>query len=230
MPRSRWSPVEAGVHVLQLVRIFNRLSSGGTSPYTRHQDFPRISDELIAAEPERDPAALAHALEDETGEWVVAAEQRPPTDPFNWHGIVTITLADAAGILLGEFLLHGRDIARAGGGPWEITPDDGRTVLTSILPLLPFAVDHEQAAVVRASYGVHIRGMERLTFRFDGGTLAISRNDGPVDCHLAGDPVALLLVAYGRWSHWQAIGRGRLFAWGRRPALAFRFTSLLRNP
>lgn len=72
--------------------------------------------------------------------------------------------------------------------------------------------------------------MKRLTFRFDKGTLAIGAFDGAVDCHLAGDPVAVLLVAYGRWSHWQAIGRGRLFAWGRRPALALRFTSLIRNP
>jgi hypothetical protein len=230
MPNSDWSPVEAAVHVLQLIRIFNRLRQGGTSPYTRHEEFPRISDELIAAEPERDPAALALAVEGEVRAWLLGAEQRSPTDPFDWHGIVTITLADAGGILLGEFLLHGRDIACAGGGSWTIAPDEARTVLRSILPLLPFAVDRERAAGVRATYGLRVRGMERLTFRFDDGTLAIAGNGGPADCSLAGDPVAVLLVAYGRWSQWQAIARGRLYAWGRRPALAFRFTSLLRNP
>ena len=230
MPGSDWSPVEAAVHVLQLVRIFTRLAQGEGSPYTRHEEFPRISNDLIAAEPERDPAALADAIEHVTSRWTTTADGRPPADPFDWHGIVRITFADATGILLGEFLLHGRDIARAEGHAWAITPEDARTVLTGILPLLPYAVDEERAAGVRVSYGVRIRGMPRRAFRFDDGRLAIGPLDGPVDCHLAGDAVAVLLVAYGRWSHWQAVARGRLLAWGRRPALAFRFTSLLRNP
>ena len=97
-------------------------------------------------------------------------------------------------------------------------------------PLLPIAVDDKRAAGVRTTYCLHVRGMDRLTFRFDSGALTIGAGDGRVDCHLAGDPVAVLLVAYGRWSHWQAIGRGRMFAWGRRPTRALAFTSLLRNP
>lgn len=156
MPRSDWSPVEAAVHVLQLLRIFALLADGGTSPYTRHEEFPRISEELIAAESERDPAALAKTLEEATAQWVAAAGERSQTDPFDWHGIVTITLAEAAGILLGEFLLHGRDIARAEGRPWMMTYEDARTVLTSILPLLPHVVDQEQTAGIRASYGIRI--------------------------------------------------------------------------
>jgi hypothetical protein len=228
MSASDWSPAEAAVHVLQLVRIFDRLSDGGRSPYTRHEEFPRISTELIAAEPERDPVELADALEAATAAWL--SKPFALTDAFDWHGIVTITIAHASGILLGEFLLHGRDIAHARRSRWEIRPEDARTVLTSILPLLPFVVDDKASAGVRTSYGLHVRGMDRLAFRFDRGTLSIDAGDGPVACHLAGDPVAVLLVAYGRWSHWQAIGRGRMFAWGRRPDHALRFTSLLRNP
>lgn len=231
MPRSGWAPVEAAVHVLQLLRIFTRLADGGSSPYTRHEDFPRISADLIAAEPQRDPATLAGLIEAATGTWIAAAaDKRLATDPFDWHGIVTITFAEATGILLGEFLVHGRDIASAGMRPWDIAPADARTILTSVLPLLPFAVDESKAAGVRSSYGVHIRGSPPLRFSFDDAQLTIAPLDGPVDCHLVGDPVAVLLVAYGRWSHWQAIARGRLFAWGRRPLRALAFTSLLRNP
>jgi hypothetical protein len=230
MPRSAWSPVEAAVHVLQLLRIFAGLAGGGSSPYTHHEEFPRISDDLIAAEPERDPGTLAGLIEEATGTWLVAADERLPAEPFDWHGIVTITFADATGILLGEFLVHGRDIAAAGNRPWDIAPEDARTTLTSVLPLLPIAVDGAKAAGVHTRYGVHIRGLAPLSFVFEDGRLTINPLDGPVDCHLAGDAVAVLLVAYGRWSHWQAIARGRLFAWGRRPWRALAFTSLLRNP
>ena len=230
MPRSSWSAVDAAVHVLQLLRIFARLADGGSSPYSRHEEFPRISDELIAAEPQHDPATVAGLIEEATDSWLAAADERLPADPFDWHGIVTITVADATGILLGEFLLHGRDIAGAGNRPWTIAHPDARTVLTSVLPLLPFAVDEASAAGVHTRYGVHIRGLPPFCFVFDNAQLTIAPLDGPVDCHLAGDAVAVLLVAYGRWSHWQAIARGRLLAWGRRPLRAFAFTSLLRNP
>ena len=230
LPRSDWSAVEAAVHVLQLLRIFVELAHGKTSPYTRHEEFPRISDDLIAAEPQRDPARLANLVEEATERWLAEAAGRPPTDPFDWHGIVTITFEEATGILLGELLLHGRDLARAEHRPWTITPANARAILTSVLPLLPIAVDEAHAAGVRTTYGVHIRGLPPLAFRFDDGDLAITPLNGPVNCHLAGDPVAVLLVAYGRWSHWQAIVRGRLFAWGRRPMRALAFTSLLRNP
>ena len=230
MPQSSWSPVDAAVHVLQLLRTFVRLAGGGSSPYTRHEEFPRISDELIAAEPQRDPQTLAGLIEEATDAWAAIADERLPTDPFDWHGIVTITFADATGVLLGEFLLHGRDIADAEHRPWDLAPDDARSVLTSVLPLLPLAVNEANAADVRTRYGVHIRGLPPLSFAFEGARLTIGALNGPVDCHLAGDPVAVLLVAYGRWSHWQAIARGRLLAWGRRPWRAFAFTSLLRNP
>ena len=230
MPRSAWSPVEAAVHVLQLLRIFAGLAGGGSSPYTRHEEFPRISDDLIAAEPERDLTTVAGLIEEATATWITGADERLPTDRFDWHGIVAITFADATGILLGEFLVHRRDIAAAGNRPWEIAPEDARTILTGVLPLLPIAVDGAKAAGVHTRYGVHIRGLPPLSFTFVDAQLTIAPLDGPVDCHLAGDPVAVLLVAYGRWSHWQAIARGRMFAWGRRPWRALAFTSLLRNP
>src|SRR5687767_14756793 len=102
MRKSQWSPVDAAIHVLQLLRIFVELSHGKGSPYTRHEEFSRISDELIAAEPERDPARLAAALEAATESWLEAAGGRPATDSFDWHGVVDISYADASGILLGE--------------------------------------------------------------------------------------------------------------------------------
>ena len=51
-----------------------------------------------------------------------------------------------------------------------------------------------------------------------------------VDCHIVADPVAFLMVAYARQSQWEAIAKGKLLAWGRRPWAALRLTSYVRNP
>ncbi len=48
--------------------------------------------------------------------------------------------------------------------------------------------------------------------------------------NLSFDPVAFLLVGYGRISPWSAIVRGRALAYGRRPWLGFRFKELFHDP
>ena len=53
---------------------------------------------------------------------------------------------------------------------------------------------------------------------------------GPVDCHISADPVAFLIVAYGRGSQWPPILRGKITAWGRKPWRAFGLMRLLVNP
>ena len=40
------------------------------------------------------------------------------------------------------------------------------------------------------------------------------------DCHIGGDPAAILLVVYRRRSPWRAAMTGRVIAWGRQPWLA----------
>jgi hypothetical protein len=44
------------------------------------------------------------------------------------------------------------------------------------------------------------------------------------------DPVAFLLVGYGRISPWAAVVRGGGMAYGRRPWLGVRFKDLLFDP
>src|SRR5687767_10634700 len=102
MPRSTWSPADAATHVVIIQRTFAALAAGGSSPYTRHEEFGRISAELIAAEPRRTPAEIADAVLESTDTWLRVAAQQAPDATFSWHGIVDITYADASGILLGE--------------------------------------------------------------------------------------------------------------------------------
>ncbi|HET6875645.1 MAG TPA: hypothetical protein VFH70_12740 [Acidimicrobiales bacterium] len=146
-----------------------------------------------------------------------------------WNG-QRIGLGAMLGVALGEYLLHGLDIAKAASVDWTIRPEDARIVLTSVMPMLPLLVDPKATAQVKASYDLRIRGGVRLTFRIDRGSGAIDWPGGPVDCHVSADPVAMMLVAYGRRTQWVPALTGRLLAWGRKPWLGLRLTSYLVAP
>ncbi|MDQ4097976.1 MAG: SCP2 sterol-binding domain-containing protein, partial [Actinomycetota bacterium] len=92
-------------------------------------------------------------------------------------------------------------------------------------------VDQEAAADAHVSYDVHVRGGGRAVLRFDNGDLFVEPpGRRRVDCHLSVDPAAFLLVAWGRLDQWQAIPRGQLLAWGRKPWVALKLRNYLRNP
>jgi hypothetical protein len=139
--------------------------------------------------------------------------------------------------LLNEAIMHGRDIAKADGRHWPIKATHAGLVFDGFIwPVIQALgprsmVDQEAAAGVRAVYDIRVRGGGRYRFTFDHGALTIEAPSSTrVDCHISADAVAFLLVAWGRQSQWEAIAKGKLLAWGRKPWLGPKFRSLLRNP
>ena len=67
---------------------------------------------------------------------------------------------------------------------------------------------------------------------FHDGDLVVTPGPptGRVDCHLLVDPVAFLLVTWARISQWDAIPKGKLLAWGRKPWMGLKLRSLVKNP
>jgi hypothetical protein len=133
--------------------------------------------------------------------------------------------------------MHGDDIAQAAGRPWQIESTHGAMVLGRFLvPVLQALdsramLDAEQAAGLRATYDIRLRGGDRFYFIFNDGALTIEEPSArKVDCHISADPVAFLMVAWSRQSQWSAIAKGKLLAWGRKPWLGPRFRGLMRNP
>ena len=65
----------------------------------------------------------------------------------------------------------------------------------------------------------------------DDGVLTVNPQPEPaIDFHLAGAPVALLLLFWNRLSAQRALLSGQLVGWGRRPMLGLKLRSLMRNP
>ncbi|HWL65565.1 MAG TPA: SCP2 sterol-binding domain-containing protein, partial [Actinomycetota bacterium] len=128
-------------------------------------------------------------------------------------------------------LIHGYDITKAEGRPWHIDPHAAALSGRGVSPMAIDYVDKEAAAGLRACFDLRMRGQWQLHYVFSDGELSIEEpTDRRVDVHISADPVAFLLVAYGRISQWGPIATGKIAAWGRKPWLAMRFGSLLRNP
>jgi hypothetical protein len=231
-----WTRADVAAHVAGSSEVYAGYARGDTAPAVDVSDIAggslaRTSAEYLARYPERDPKALAPRLLAGTTELLRLTEHRADHDPILWNG-QRITVVSLYGVFLAELLLHGRDIAGSQSRPWPIARDDARIALAAALPIIPLLVNPATTARVDQSFEVRVRGGVSVVIRVDHGAMTVRASTGrdPVDCRVSADPVALLLVAYGRISQWRPILTGRMLAWGRKPWLGVRLTTYLVAP
>jgi uncharacterized protein (TIGR03083 family) len=225
-----WTLGETSLHLAGAPAVYADFARGRALPEPTI-DLGPGNARRMAAQSERTPGVLARRLEANTRRYLAETAELPATHPVPFFGEVTIELAAQRAILLGEFVIHGYDIARSIGRPWPIEAAHARLIIAAVTALLPRYVDRAAAAGLTAAYQVRLRGGPSFQLRLDRGTAVV----GPpqpraADCRLTVDPVAFLLVFYGRRSQWPGILRGQLRAWGRRPWLGPRLQRLFVRP
>jgi hypothetical protein len=75
-----------------------------------------------------------------------------------------------------------------------------------------------------------LRGGPGYRISVDDAVAAVTEPGPKADCRISADPVAFLLVGYGRTGQWGQIGRGKIAAGGRKPWLGLTFGRLLTSP
>jgi uncharacterized protein (TIGR03083 family) len=224
-----WTLGETSLHLADGPAFYANYACGRVLPEPTI-DLGPVFARRMAAEPERTPSVLARRLEANTRRYLADTAELPAAHPVPFFGGATIELAAQSAILLGEFIVHGHDVARSIGRPWPIEPAHARLTIAAATALLPRYVDRAAAAGLTATYEVRLRGGLSFQVRFDRGTATLGSPQPGADCRLTVDPVAFLLVLYGRRSQWPGILRGQLVAWGRRPWLGLRFQRLFVRP
>jgi uncharacterized protein (TIGR03083 family) len=225
-----WTLGETSLHLADGPARFADLARGRALPEPTI-DLGPVFAQRMAAEPERTPSVLARRLAVNTRRYLAETAELPATHPVPFFGGVTIELAALSAILLGEFVVHGLDLARSIGRPWPIEAAHARLIVAGVTALLPRYVDRARAAGLTATYQVRLRGGPSFQVRFERGTATVGPSQpGAADCRVTADPVTFLLVVYGRRSPWPGILRGQLRAWGRRPWLGLRFQRLFVRP
>jgi hypothetical protein len=231
-PRPRavgtWSIGETALHVAGSGGYFLG-SLRGDVELVRLDEVAAHNAGVLAGNPERDPQVLVERMTRD-GEALVAYARQisgdPPSSPFAGFDVPT---SSTLAIELGELLVHGYDIARAAGLPWEITSADAVLTLEASLPVFPYLLDLEKAAGVRLAIDLRVRGSRPVVIRIEDQSLAVDDYQGqPVDLHVSTDPVAYLLLIWNRIPPWKPLLRGQLLIWGRRPWRMAELATLLQ--
>jgi uncharacterized protein (TIGR03083 family) len=239
VPGMDWTAAETAAHVVGDLSFFTGFLTGqrdardyldeGPGGPTAAQRNAAVNTRQLREIPERDLSRLADAIIAAAEEYAAVAAGRPDSDRALVTNGMTLTVPVMSALLLGEQVIHGLDIARAAGLPWTITAQDSLLVLAGALAVAPEYVDRRAAAGRHVSYELRLRGGPGYRLSFDDGALAVTAPGPKADCVISADPVAFLLVGYGRTGQWGQIIRGKLVAGGRKPWLALGFAKLLTS-
>jgi len=229
IPDSRWTVRDVGAHLAANCSLYTEIADGVPSPLDTKvpAEVGRWNEGLIADIPENRPAAMADLLMVAATRFLDRTRGCPAelTVPYHWG--LAIPPDALTGILLGEFLLHGLDVAGALRRPWPIEVADALLVLASHAPCYGALVDHRAAAGVTLACEVEIPGLGEFVITFDDGRYALAAaSEGPADARLTADPVAWLLVGTGRLSRAAAVATGLFRTSGVRPELGLRLHDL----
>jgi uncharacterized protein (TIGR03083 family) len=218
----KWTVGELGAHLVSVPRRYRRMME---TPEPFPDSLSALNDDDIRAVGYTDPQQLAGLLVSEVSELVgVLGNDGDRAVPF--FGM-RHTAQGIGGVMLGELLLHGLDLARPLQRPWPIRHDQAIAITRGLLPSLSYSVDPKVAMKATGTYHVGLRGGDDWAIEVRDGRASIEpRRPSRADLHVSADPVAFLLVGYGRMSRWRGLLLVRMVAWGRKPWLTVPFSKL----
>jgi hypothetical protein len=240
VPGLAWSAGETAAHLVIALKSYRDLLLGTTEAKamlrlapdaeTPTQRSAAYNAAQLARFSERDPLRLADLLVPSVDAFLEAAVARRHGERILTGTGISMTVPTMTAALLGEQLIHGLDIARAGKISWPISRSDALAVIAGVMVMLPDYLDRERTAGLHVAYELRFRGGSRYWLQVDDGTATVTGAGRPVDCWISAEPTTFLLLGYGRISRRSQLLRGRVVAGGRKPWLAVAFERLLTGP
>ena len=227
-----WTVRDVAAHLVTVAPRYAAGPRGKGSWAATAPDLAAINREELAGEAGTGADKLATRLRTTIADLCAqVAGYGDEVPSFRFHGGERIRADAALGVLLGELLVHGHDLARAVRRPWPIEPADAALVVEGVNPILPGWVRPDRVRGFTAGFELRLRGQATHVWAFRDGRLDVNPPDpGRIDAHVSADAGVLLLVLYSRESPWKHIAAGRMLAWGRRPWLALTLTQRFHQP
>jgi hypothetical protein len=238
-PGLQWTAAETAAHVVGDIRDYTQALTRHTGGYMTHANRPTESPSRLSAKVnarhleeirERNLSRLADMLEVAADAYLNAAANADLSAEIATPNGLVIGPPTMAALLLGEQLIHGLDISRTAKIRWPIAAADAFLVIPGVLTVAPQYLRPQRAAGVHISFELRMRGGASYRLAVDDGTAVVTAAGEKADCHITADPVAFLLLGYGRIGQLSPVLRGQLRPGGRKPWLAMRFGTLLETP
>jgi hypothetical protein len=215
-------------------QALTRHTNGYMTHANRPQESPSEMSAVVNARqlndvPERDMGRLADMVEEATVTYLAAAAVADEAAAIPAANGLVLSPSTMTSLLLGEQVVHGLDVARAARTRWDIRARDAVLIIPGALTVAPHYL-RRSALTVRASFELRIRGTSGYRMAVDHGKATVAGAGEKADCVITADPVAFMLLGFGRTSQWSPIIRGKLRAGGRKPWLAMKFATLLASP
>lgn len=227
-----WTVRDVAAHLATVVVRYADGPEGRGTWTSTPLDLPALNHDQIQALGAATAGDLAASLRRDLAELQAQIRGYGSSLPrFRFHGGEPVRADIALGLLLGELVVHGHDVARALRRPWPIDPGHAALIIEGLNPILPGWVRPQRIEGFTASFELRLRGQATHLWVFRDGRLQVNPpHPGAVDVHISGDPAALLLVFYAREPQWKHIATGQMLAWGRKPWLALTLTSRFCKP
>ncbi len=194
------------------------------------EDVDAHNAEVLAADPERDLDVLANRIESGMHEYLEIAGKFDEDELVDFFTGMLVPASGVTATLLGEALVHGYDIAKAEGLPWAIEPDHAILTMEGLVPVMVHFVDEKAAAGLEAGFEIRLRGGGTSYWYFEDVRLTVESSPVlPVDCHISAEPVTFMLMSYKRIGPAIPTLTGKVRAWGRKPWLATRLSSVFKT-
>ncbi|MGX9792092.1 hypothetical protein [Mycobacterium sp. MMS18-G62] len=234
-----WTAAETAAHVVGDLRDYTQALTRHANGYMTHANRPMESPSRLSAKvnarhleeiPERDLHRLADMLEQAAATYLDVAASADTRARIPTPNGLVIGPSTMAALLLGEQLVHGLDVSRAAGREWAVAPTDALLVIPGVLTVAPQYLRPKKAAGVHVSFELRMRGGAGYRLAVHDGTAIVTAAGEKADCVISAEPVAFLLLGYGRIPQWSPVLRGQLRPGGRKPWLAMKFGTLLHRP
>ena len=232
IPDSEWTVRDATVHVCGSAQRMALLAGGqaSTVPSVDKDFMAARARKLIDEDPETDGGKLADRIRDGLAGLLDGTATLPGDHPIAYHAGLRLNLAELFCLYLGEYLMHGYDVAVAIEAPWPIDPGDAALAIAGFRACYPAIFNPAPAAGLSMTYHLDTAGTDPFFVRIDDSTCETTTTPERVDCVISADAVTALLVLSGRLTQWAAIALGRLTFSGDHPEYGPRFNDLFVFP